>query len=74
MQIKQLEWRGHGAQLDASAFGIETFYRVSGEPGDWTLMSPGPREYVDTPGYETQAAAKAAAQIDFERRLKAETL
>lgn len=69
--IPPLEWRGYGERLTASAFGIEVFYQVSGLPGEWTLKSPGAREYVDTPGYETQHAAKAAAQLDFERRVRA---
>lgn len=72
MQIRQLDWSGYGDNLDATALGFETFYRVSGAPGNWTLKSPGKTGYVDTPGYNTQAAAKAAAQVDFERRISLE--
>lgn len=72
MQIRELEWRGVGDRIEASALGIEVFYRVEGVPGHWTLISPGKREYVRTPGYQTQAAAKAAARIDLERRVSAE--
>lgn len=70
-QIRQLEWQGHGDKLEASAFGIGVFYRVRGEPGAWELMSPGKTQYVFTPGYETQIDAKNAAQVDFERRVRA---
>ncbi|WP_218961088.1 hypothetical protein [Ruegeria sediminis] len=72
MQVWRLKWIGLGDRLEAPAFGIEVFYRVTGRPGDWTLMSPGATSYVLTPGYETQAAAKDAAQVDFERRIKRE--
>lgn len=73
---KLLEWRARHPMLstqtfEASAFGIEVFYHVSGMPGNWTLKSPGADCYVDTPGYETQIAAKNAAQVDYERRVRA---
>lgn len=74
MEVRGLDWRGHGARVDAAAFGISVFYRVEGEPGNWILISPGAQNYIRTPGYETQAAAKAAAQVDFERRIKLELL
>lgn len=72
MKVRDLDWRGYGATLDAAAFGIDTFYRVEGEPGNWALISPGPREYLRTPGYKSQVAAKAAAQVDFDRRVRRE--
>lgn len=72
MQIRELEWRGVGDRIEAAALGIEVFYRVEGEPGNWTLISPGKREYVRTPGYQTQAAAMAAARVDFDRRIRTE--
>jgi len=70
--VKPLEWKpaGYdGQSLEASALGLEVCFRVHGKPGDWTLTSPGAREYVHTPGYETRADATAAAQTDFERRI-----
>lgn len=73
-QVKPLEWRpaGHdGQSLEASAFGVEVAYRVSGKPGDWTLTSIGMREYIRTPGYETRRDAQASGQVDFERRILA---
>jgi hypothetical protein len=70
-EVRQLAWTGV-TSLDASAFGIETFYRITGTPGNWILISPGAREYVKTHGYGTQVLAKAAAQSDFERRVNAE--
>lgn len=73
-QVRALEWRSagyDGQTLEASALGLEVFYRVHGKPGDWTLTSPGAREYVHTPGYETRADAQAAAQADYERRVLA---
>lgn len=72
MQIRELVWNGVGDRVTASAFGIEVFYIVQGEPGDWTLTSPGKSRYVHTPGYKTQRAAQAAAQVDFARRAFAE--
>lgn len=76
-QVKPLTWRAdgyHGQALVASALGLDVFYRVDGKPGNWTLTSPGAREYVQTPGYETRAAAQAAASVDFERRIRAALL
>lgn len=73
-QVRVLEWRSTGYDrqtLEASALGLEVFYRVHGKPKDWTLTSPGAREYVHTPGYETRADAQAAAQTDYERRILA---
>ena len=72
VKVRELEWRGVGNRTEASALGIEVFYRVEGEPGNWTLISPGKREYIRTPGYQTQAAAKAAAWVDFNRRIRTE--
>lgn len=72
IRIRELEWRGVGDRIEASALGLEVFYRVEGQPGDWTLISPGATSYVRTPGYQSQAAAKAAAQVDFDRRIRAE--
>lgn len=72
---RQLDWKttGYDGQtLQASAFGIKVFYQVRGVPGNWELVSPGENEYVSTPGYGTQVAAKRAGQIDFERRVEAE--
>lgn len=74
-KVRMLEWKPagyHGQSLEASAFGISVAYRVSGKPGDWTLTSLGATAYVHTPGYETRAAAQAAAQVDFQRRVIAE--
>lgn len=71
-KARNLAWKGVGSRLHATAFGIEFFYLVNGKPGDWTLTSPGAHSYVSTPGYETQRAAQAAAQTDFERRVSAE--
>lgn len=73
--VKPLEWRTYGYHrqgLEASAFGLETAYRVDGKPGDWVLTSTGAREYIHTPGYETRAAAQAAAKVDHRRRVIAE--
>ncbi|MFP1646141.1 hypothetical protein [Pontitalea aquivivens] len=72
VKIRDLEWRVSGARIEASALGIEVFYRIEGGPGNWTLISPGKREYVRTPGYQTQAAAKAAAYVDLDRRIRIE--
>lgn len=72
LKVRELEWRGAGDRIEASALGLDVFYRIEGEPGDWTLISPGKREYVRTPGYQTQASAKAAAWVDFDRRIRAE--
>lgn len=41
IRIRELEWRGVGDRIEASALGLEVFYRVEGQPGDWTLISPG---------------------------------
>ncbi len=76
---KNLEWLSRHPMLsdqtfEASAFGIKVFYQVSGFPGNWTLKSPGADRYVDTPGYETQIDAKNAAQVDYERRVRAALL
>lgn len=70
--VKPLEWRVSKidqSHLSASAFGVEVFYFINGAPGNWTLFSPGGSGYVPTPGYESQAFAKAAAQTDYERRI-----
>lgn len=76
MEVRTLEWTVrneiNGQTFTASAMGIGTFYKVSGTPGDWTLTSPGLTCYVHTPDYETQKAAMRAAQVDFERRIRAE--
>lgn len=72
IRIRELEWRGRGDRIEASALGLEVFYRVEGQPGAWTLISPGATSYVRTPGYQSQAAAKTAAQVDFDRRIRAE--
>lgn len=72
MQMRKLEWEGVGARIDAAAFGIRVFYRIDGQPGQWTMTCPGPVTYVDTEGFETQRAAQAAAKADFERRIAAE--
>ena len=72
MNIRQLEWRGTNNCLAASALGIETFYRITGNPGNWELMKPALRDYVRLCGFETQIAAKNAAQVDFQMRIKAE--
>lgn len=72
VQVRQLVWEGVGARVEAPALGLRVFYRVDGSPGNWTLTSPGETAYVQTPGYQTQRAAQAAAQIDFERRICAE--
>jgi len=69
--FKSLDWRGYDSLLEADAFGIDGFYMVDGEPGDWTLHHPGPDTMHHTPGYDTQVAAKAAAQVDFQRRVLA---
>ena len=71
---KSLFWKGDGANLSADAFGIKMLYRIYGAPGNWTLKSPGPNDYVETSGYETQIAACTAAQIDFVRRIEASVL
>lgn len=74
---KLLIWKPagyHGQWLEASAFGIDVFYRVSGKPGDWVLMSPGGAAYQHMPGCPTRADAQVAAQNDFQRRLQAEVL
>lgn len=65
VKVRKLEWRGTGDRIEASALGLEMFYRIEGGPGNWTLISPGKCEYVRTPGYQTQAAAKAAARVDL---------
>lgn len=73
-RVKPLVWRPYGYQgqgMEASACGLETFYRIDGKPGDWTLTSPGERSYVHTPGYATRTDAKVAATVDFERRMTA---
>lgn len=73
-QVRELEWvpaSYHGQDLEASAFGVAVAYRVAGKPSDWTLTSIGMREYIHTPGYQTRAAASAAAQADYERRILA---
>ena len=70
--VRPLVWLAdglNGQALVASALGLDVFYRVDGKPGNWTLTSPGAREYVLTPGYETRAAAQAAASVDYERRI-----
>lgn len=72
--VRALDWRQmslDGKRFGAEAFGIDTFYMVSGEPGDWTLTHPQGAAYGHTPGYGTQAGAKEAAQVDFERRVQA---
>lgn len=69
---RKLEWRVSGDGVVAAAFGIGAFYQIVGKPGGWDLVAPGKDQYVRTPGYETQIAAKQAAQVDFERRLKNE--
>lgn len=74
MKIRKLKWNGVGDRVTAPAFGIDVFYLVQGEPGDWTLTSPHKTQYMHTPQYETQRAAQAAAQVDFERRVRAEVL
>lgn len=73
--IKKLKWRNMtacGQKVGATAFGVRTFYMVLKEDdGSWTLMHPGTSVYGRTPGYETQVAAKNAAQVCFERRVHA---
>lgn len=72
IRIRELKWEGRNECLTASALGLAVFYKVEGQPGDWTLISPGATSYVRTAGYQSQAAAKAAAQVDFDRRIRAE--
>lgn len=70
--VQPLAWCSagyNGQSQEASALGLDVFYRVSGKPGDWTLTSPGAREYVHTPGYAARADARAAAQVDYARRV-----
>ncbi len=74
MDVHPLQWEqtdAKGLRHRASAFGIMTFYMVAGEPGDWTLTSPQKTAYADTPGYRTLAGAKAAAIVDYKRRVQA---
>ena len=71
---RNLDWRPlsvDGQQIAAEAFGISCFYLIRGTPGDWMLTHPGPTSYGHTPGYKSQVAAKQAAQVDFERRVRA---
>ncbi|MDP2086306.1 MAG: hypothetical protein Q8K20_14000 [Gemmobacter sp.] len=71
--VKPLVWSPsgyHGQALIAAACGMRVFYMIDGKPGDWTLTSPGETAYVHTPGYSTRAAAQAAAQVDFNRRIR----
>lgn len=72
LRVRTLKWEGYGASLTAGALGLDVFYMVNGAPGNWTLASPGARAYVSTHGYVTQSAAKAAAQVDLDRRIRAE--
>lgn len=69
--FKTLEWNGYGDRIEAAAFGIKVFYWVRGEPSNWSLWTLGETSYLETPGYETQFSAKAAAQVDFNRRVLA---
>lgn len=74
IDVHALQWRQTdfaGKTFAADAFGIKGFYRISGKPGEWSLLSPGPLTYMETPGYQTQVAAKDAASVDFKRRVEA---
>lgn len=70
-KVAPLVWIARNDRVTAEAFGVREFYGVRGNPGAWSLISPGPDKYVETPGYQTQAGAKAAAQVDYERRVMA---
>ncbi len=73
IQSRRLEWHLTGlgcVRLDASAFGIKTFYRITRSPGNWTLTLPGETDYIHKEGFQTQAVAKRAAQDDCDRRLR----
>lgn len=67
----KLNWKEFDGQLDAAAFGIDAFYVVRGSVGSWSIWSPGPFSYAETPGYKAKSAAQAAAQLDYERRVLA---
>lgn len=70
VKVKPLEWDGAGDRLSASAFGLSLAYRITGKPGDWTLMKTGATSYIHEEGFEAQKAAKAAAQADYETRIR----
>lgn len=72
ISFKPLAWRVEASgRVCVSAFGIKTFFWLEGRPYDWSLWTLGETAYVETPGYQSQAAAKAAAQVDFNRRVLA---
>ena len=66
----QLGWTPLQNGAFADAFGLAGFYRVVGVPGLWELHRPrGVAMHVDD-GFDTQAAAKAAAEADYEARIR----
>ena len=66
----QLGWTPLQNGAFADAFGLAGFYRIVGIPGFWELHRPrGVAMHVDD-GFDTQAAAKAAAQADYDARIR----
>ena len=73
VSFKTLDWivRGQSAEVPviyAGAFGIDRFYSVKGTPGNWTLSYPGADCMTHLDGFQTQSAARKAAQADYEAR------
>lgn len=61
ISLKELEWKGVGDTIHASAYGIDRAYLIEGNPGNWSLRYVGNRQEESVDGYDTQAAAKQAA-------------
>lgn len=73
IKVKPIEWhtdhKASGQSQYGSAFGIDRFYFIVGEPGAWTLMLPGPKSMINVDGLETQESARKRAQYDLQKRI-----
>lgn len=67
-ELKPIDWAWYGEGLRGGAFGIRVFYRISGEPGHWTLETPNADRYKRSQ-HPSQAAAKATANEDYKNRV-----
>ena len=71
ISFKPLSWTVRSDCVSANAFGISGFYVIIGETGDWALRYPSETSMYHDHGYETQHAARAAAQVHFNAHVTA---
>ena len=69
IKFRPLKWNFDSFGATADAFGVRAFYKMTGAPGEWTLMVPGENSYRHIE-FQTQRQARVEAQVDFNMRVQ----